>query len=121
MENPAPKVRVDACSGVTERIFINPPDQWRIEDCRGDQSFHQRSTLPVVRGIFRVQAQIHCMCLLHLLSDQFLRRLRMQDQSNTHFTLFEFEKTSRKARGEKEWNKMLTKSDILKPCEYKRR
>lgn len=45
----------------------------------------------------------------------------MQDQSNTHFTLFEFEKTGRKARGEKEWNKMLTKSDILKPCEYKRR
>jgi len=45
----------------------------------------------------------------------------MQDRSNTHFTLFEFEKTSCKARGEKEWNKLLTKGDILKPCEYKKR
>ncbi|KAI0291704.1 methyltransferase-domain-containing protein [Russula brevipes] len=43
------------------------------------------------------------------------------DHSNTHFTLFEFQKTTRKPRGEKEWNELLTKGDILKPCEYKRR
>ncbi|KAN0126628.1 putative methyltransferase domain containing protein [Russula decolorans] len=43
------------------------------------------------------------------------------DKSNSYFTLFEFEKTSHEARGEKDWNKLLTKGDMLKPCEYKRR
>ncbi|KAF8484528.1 methyltransferase-domain-containing protein [Russula ochroleuca] len=43
------------------------------------------------------------------------------DDSNTHFKIFEFEKTSRKPRGEKDWNKLLTRGDMLKPCEYKRR
>lgn len=43
------------------------------------------------------------------------------DKTNSHFTLFEFEKTSRGPRGEKDWNKLLTRGDMLKPCEYKRR
>ena len=45
----------------------------------------------------------------------------MQDDSNTHFILFEFEKTGRKLRDEKELNKLLAKGYILKPCEYKKR
>ena len=45
----------------------------------------------------------------------------MQDDSNTHFTLLEFEKISRKPRDEKELNKLLEKGSILKPCEYKKR
>jgi len=47
--------------------------------------------------------------------------LRTQDNSNTHFTLFEFEKTNRKPRSEKEWDQLVTKGDLLKPCEYKKR
>jgi len=52
---------------------------------------------------------------------RFTLTFRTQDQSNTHFTLFEFEKTSRKAQSEEKWNKLLKKGDMLKPCEYKRR
>jgi ribosomal RNA-processing protein 8 len=60
------------------------------------------------------------MCPFHLFSYQSLA-LQTQDKSNSYFTLFEFEKTSHEARGEKDWNKLLTKGDMLKPCEYKRR
>ncbi|KAH9994079.1 methyltransferase-domain-containing protein [Russula compacta] len=55
------------------------------------------------------------------LVESFGFRHKSTDHSNTHFILFEFEKTSRKTQGEKEWNNLLTKGDILKPCEYKRR
>ncbi|KAF8665695.1 hypothetical protein AX16_000148 [Volvariella volvacea WC 439] len=44
-----------------------------------------------------------------------------KDDSNTHFTLFEFRKIARKWKGEKEWSKLLSKGALLKPCEYKRR
>ncbi|KAF8351317.1 methyltransferase-domain-containing protein [Amanita rubescens] len=44
-----------------------------------------------------------------------------QDESNTHFTLFEFKKIVRQKPSEKEWTKVLGKATILKPCEYKRR
>lgn len=44
-----------------------------------------------------------------------------QDDRNSHFTLFEFKKIARKAKGEKEWAKLLAKGSVLKPCEYKRR
>ncbi|KAH9960511.1 methyltransferase-domain-containing protein [Russula dissimulans] len=53
--------------------------------------------------------------------ESFGFRHRSTDNSNTHFTLFEFEKTNRKPRSEKEWHQSATKSDLLKPCEYKRR
>ncbi|KAI9447791.1 methyltransferase-domain-containing protein [Lactarius indigo] len=48
-------------------------------------------------------------------------RHKSTDDSNTHFTLLEFEKTGRKLRGEKDLNKLLAKGHILKPCEYKKR
>lgn len=44
-----------------------------------------------------------------------------QDDRNTHFTLFEFEKASRKLKSAKEWKKLMARGAILKPCEYKRR
>ncbi|KAI0068911.1 hypothetical protein BV25DRAFT_1792756 [Artomyces pyxidatus] len=46
-------------------------------------------------------------------------KLKSSDDSNTHFTLFEFKKVARK--GEKDWGTLLSRGDILKPCEYKRR
>ncbi|KAI0265153.1 methyltransferase-domain-containing protein [Gloeopeniophorella convolvens] len=57
----------------------------------------------------------------HSLVKSFGFRHRSTDDSNTHFTLFEFQKVGRKSRSEKEWRKILAKSEILKPCEYKRR
>jgi len=48
-------------------------------------------------------------------------KLISTDVTNTHFTLFEFRKVSRKWKNEKEWAKILSKGNILKPCEYKRR
>ncbi|PCH41310.1 hypothetical protein WOLCODRAFT_131836 [Wolfiporia cocos MD-104 SS10] len=48
-------------------------------------------------------------------------RLKSKDDRNTHFTLFDFVKVARKAKGEKEWEKLLARGAILKPCEYKRR
>ncbi|OJT13383.1 Ribosomal RNA-processing protein 8 [Trametes pubescens] len=47
--------------------------------------------------------------------------LTSKDDRNTHFTLFEFEKASRKLKSEKEWKKLMARGAILKPCEYKRR
>ncbi|EIW61792.1 25S rRNA (adenine645-N1)-methyltransferase [Trametes versicolor FP-101664 SS1] len=47
--------------------------------------------------------------------------LKSKDDRNTHFTLFEFEKASRKLKSEKEWKKLMARGAILKPCEYKRR
>ncbi|EEB99412.1 hypothetical protein MPER_00918, partial [Moniliophthora perniciosa FA553] len=48
-------------------------------------------------------------------------KLKSKDDQNTHFTLFNFKKTARKYRSDKEWSGILAQSDILKPCEYKRR
>ncbi|KAH9938515.1 methyltransferase-domain-containing protein [Fomitopsis serialis] len=48
-------------------------------------------------------------------------RLKTKDDSNTHFTLFDFKRVARKSKGEKEWEKLLCRGSILKPCEYKRR
>ena len=50
-----------------------------------------------------------------------LKSLPPQDESNTHFTLFEFVKVSRKPKSEKEWEKLMARGSVLKPCEYKRR
>lgn len=55
------------------------------------------------------------------LVESFGFKHKSTDDSNTHFTLLEFEKTSRKPRGENELNKLLAKGYMLKPCEYKRR
>lgn len=44
-----------------------------------------------------------------------------QDDHNTHFTLFEFNKVARSGKTEKEWGKLLSRGVVLKPCEYKRR
>ncbi|TFK43389.1 methyltransferase-domain-containing protein [Crucibulum laeve] len=48
-------------------------------------------------------------------------RIKSKDDSNSHFTLFEFKKVSRKGKSDKEWGNILTRGSILKPCEYKRR
>ncbi|KAH8106071.1 methyltransferase-domain-containing protein [Cristinia sonorae] len=48
-------------------------------------------------------------------------KLRSTDDSNTHFTLFEFTKAPRKSRTEKEWEQIMGRGEVLKPCEYKRR
>lgn len=44
-----------------------------------------------------------------------------QDEKNTHFTLFEFKKIPRQWKEQKDWDMILSKGSILKPCEYKRR
>lgn len=44
-----------------------------------------------------------------------------QNESNTHFTTFEFQKIARKGKTERDWEKVMSKGKILKPCEYKRR
>ncbi|KIY52354.1 hypothetical protein FISHEDRAFT_35569, partial [Fistulina hepatica ATCC 64428] len=48
-------------------------------------------------------------------------RLKSKDDANTHFMLFEFEKVAHKAKSSKDWQDILNKGSILKPCEYKRR
>ncbi|KAI0092450.1 ribosomal RNA-processing protein 8 [Irpex rosettiformis] len=48
-------------------------------------------------------------------------KLKSKDESNTHFTLFEFVKVLRAPKTEKEWQKLMERGSILKPCEYKRR
>ncbi|KAJ3827072.1 methyltransferase-domain-containing protein [Lentinula raphanica] len=48
-------------------------------------------------------------------------KLKSKDHRNTHFTFFEFKKVPRKYKSSKEWDAILSKADILKPCEYKRR
>ncbi|KAG0705508.1 methyltransferase-domain-containing protein [Suillus ampliporus] len=48
-------------------------------------------------------------------------KMKAKDDHNSHFTLFEFKKVARASRTDKEWSKVMSKGDILKPCEYKRR
>ncbi|KAF5364022.1 hypothetical protein D9756_000513 [Leucocoprinus leucothites] len=48
-------------------------------------------------------------------------RFKSKDESNTHFTLLEFEKAARKPKSDTEWEKLISRGKILKPCEYKRR
>ncbi|KAI0772015.1 methyltransferase-domain-containing protein [Trametes elegans] len=48
-------------------------------------------------------------------------KLQSKDERNSHFTLFEFKKVPRKPKNEKEWKKLLSRGNVLKPCEYKRR
>ncbi|OSC98670.1 hypothetical protein PYCCODRAFT_1470817 [Trametes coccinea BRFM310] len=48
-------------------------------------------------------------------------KLKSKDDRNSHFTLFEFKKVPRKPKTEKEWKKLMSRGNILKPCEYKRR
>ncbi|KAH9894406.1 methyltransferase-domain-containing protein [Cubamyces lactineus] len=48
-------------------------------------------------------------------------KLQSKDERNTHFTMFEFKKIPRKPKAEKEWAKLMSRGNILKPCEYKRR
>ncbi|KAG9219130.1 hypothetical protein CCMSSC00406_0001540 [Pleurotus cornucopiae] len=44
-----------------------------------------------------------------------------KNKSNSHFTFFTFVKTPRAPIADEEWQKIYAKSDLLKPCEYKRR
>ncbi|KAI0770743.1 methyltransferase-domain-containing protein [Irpex lacteus] len=48
-------------------------------------------------------------------------KLKSKDDSNTHFILFEFVKVTRPNKTDKEWQKLMERGSILKPCEYKRR
>ena len=48
-------------------------------------------------------------------------KMTTQDDNNTHFTLCEFKKVAAKHRSDKEWEKVVAKGSLLKPCEYKRR
>ncbi|EPT02791.1 hypothetical protein FOMPIDRAFT_55039 [Fomitopsis schrenkii] len=47
--------------------------------------------------------------------------LKSKDDSNTHFTLFDFKRVAQKTKEKKGWDKLLGRGSILKPCEYKRR
>ncbi|KIY73736.1 ribosomal RNA-processing protein 8 [Cylindrobasidium torrendii FP15055 ss-10] len=47
--------------------------------------------------------------------------LTSKDTSNTHFSMFEFKKVPRCGKTEDEWEGLLQKGNLLKPCEYKRR
>ncbi|OAX42920.1 hypothetical protein K503DRAFT_682308 [Rhizopogon vinicolor AM-OR11-026] len=48
-------------------------------------------------------------------------KMKTKDDHNSHFTLFEFKKVPRTTKTNKEWSEVMSKGDILKPCEYKRR
>ncbi|XP_006460208.1 hypothetical protein AGABI2DRAFT_191974 [Agaricus bisporus var. bisporus H97] len=48
-------------------------------------------------------------------------RFKSKDERNTHFILFEFKKAARKGKSDSEWEKLMSKGEILKACEYKRR
>ncbi|KAL4241197.1 Ribosomal RNA-processing protein 8 [Abortiporus biennis] len=48
-------------------------------------------------------------------------KLRTKNDKNSHFTLFEFTKSKRTVKSDKEWARIQSKGDLLKPCEYKRR
>ncbi|KAG6868455.1 hypothetical protein C0993_002593 [Termitomyces sp. T159_Od127] len=48
-------------------------------------------------------------------------RLISRDTSNSHFTLFEFTKIASRGKSDEEWGEVLSKANLLKPCEYKRR
>ncbi|KAH6915302.1 ribosomal RNA-processing protein 8 [Coprinopsis sp. MPI-PUGE-AT-0042] len=48
-------------------------------------------------------------------------KLKSKDDSNSHFTLFEFKKIPRSLKTEKDWANIYGKGSVLKPCEYKRR
>jgi len=48
-------------------------------------------------------------------------RLLSKNDHNTHFTIFEWKKVPREAKTEAEWTRMTSQSNVLKPCEYKRR
>ncbi|KAI0722197.1 methyltransferase-domain-containing protein [Cerioporus squamosus] len=48
-------------------------------------------------------------------------KLQSKDERNTHFALFEFKKVPRQPIADKDWTKLLSRGNILKPCEYKRR
>ncbi|KAF8623434.1 hypothetical protein AX15_006376 [Amanita polypyramis BW_CC] len=48
-------------------------------------------------------------------------KLKSKDESNSYFTLFEFRKIARQRPSKEDWTKVLGKSSVLKPCEYKRR
>ncbi|PAV20800.1 ribosomal rna-processing 8 [Pyrrhoderma noxium] len=45
-----------------------------------------------------------------------------KDESNSHFSLFEFKKSSRlQSLDDETWKRILNQGDVLQPCEYKRR
>ncbi|THV08691.1 hypothetical protein K435DRAFT_740991 [Dendrothele bispora CBS 962.96] len=48
-------------------------------------------------------------------------KLKSKDTHNTHFTLLDFKKVARKFMTTDKWDSILSKGDLLKPCEYKRR
>ncbi|KAF9055073.1 hypothetical protein BDZ89DRAFT_1003711 [Hymenopellis radicata] len=48
-------------------------------------------------------------------------RLSSKDDSNSHFTMFEFKKVARSRKTQADWANILEKGNLLKPCEYKRR
>lgn len=45
----------------------------------------------------------------------------VKDESNTHFALLEFVKVPRQPKSDKEWENLMKRGSVLKPCEYKRR
>lgn len=48
-------------------------------------------------------------------------KLLHEDDRNSHFTLFQFEKTARAVISEQEWTGLVSRGRVLKSCEYKRR
>lgn len=48
-------------------------------------------------------------------------KLKSKDDRNSHFTLLEFKKVPRAMKSAKEWTGLMSRGDVLKPCEYKRR
>ena len=66
---------------------------------------------------FKLKAKVG----FHLSLSCLFNDAHAQDERNTHFTLFDFKKVPRKPKGDKDWEKLLSRGSILKPCEYKRR
>ena len=52
---------------------------------------------------------------------ELTEKFSIQNEGNTHFITFEFQKIARTGKTGQDWEKVMSKGKILKPCEYKRR
>ena len=68
---------------------------------------------------FKFKSKVHSTPIRRC--SELTERFFTQNERNTHFTTFEFQKVARKGRTEEDWEKVMSKGKILKPCEYKRR
>lgn len=99
-------------------LFSYPPKR-RAKDCRSCESSYGHGRISEPCLFNWLQNEVKGGEFGILLLPELTKYL--QDDSNSHFTLFEFRKMARKPKSEKGWSKVLSRAGVLKPCEYKRR